>query len=86
MRTYLCMIQIRLRILQKSTKSFCLLNIEDLQAYFSGLLLSFHVLVVIVVYRCQPDRWSNELSVRQWSGRPGFNPRLSHTKDSKNGT
>ncbi len=25
-------------------------------------------------------------SVRQWSGRPGFNPRLCHTKDFKNGT
>ena len=25
-------------------------------------------------------------SVRQWPGRPGFNPRSSHTKDSKNGT
>ena len=24
--------------------------------------------------------------VRQWPGRPGFNTRLSHTKDSKNGT
>ena len=23
---------------------------------------------------------------RQWPGRPGFNPRSSHTKDSKNGT
>ena len=28
----------------------------------------------------------NESSVRQWPGRPGFNPRSSHTKDSKNGT
>ena len=26
------------------------------------------------------------VNVRQWSGRPGFNPRLSHTKDSENGT
>ena len=25
-------------------------------------------------------------SVRQWPGRPGFSPRSSHTKDSKNGT
>ena len=25
-------------------------------------------------------------SVRQWPGRPGFNPRSSHTKDFKNGT
>ena len=25
----------------------------------------------------------NFSNIRQWSGRPGFNPRLSHTKDSK---
>ena len=30
--------------------------------------------------------WPNELSVLRWSGRPGFNPKLSHTRDSKNGT
>ena len=30
--------------------------------------------------------WSSSLSVCQWPGRPEFNPRLSHTKDSKNGT
>ena len=27
-----------------------------------------------------------EKSVRQWSGKPGFNPRSHHTKDFKNGT
>ena len=27
--------------------------------------------------------WLNNLSVRQWSGRPGFNPRSNHTNDSK---
>ena len=26
------------------------------------------------------------VSVRQWSGRPGFNSRLRHAKDFKNGT
>ena len=30
-----------------------------------------------------PACWPGGLSVRQWSGRPGFNPRLSHTKDFK---
>ena len=25
-------------------------------------------------------------SIHQWSGRPGFNPRSSHTKDLINGT
>ena len=33
-----------------------------------------------------PVNWPNEYSVRQWSERPGFNPRSSHTKDTKNGT
>ena len=28
----------------------------------------------------------NGQNVHQWPGRPGFNPRLSHTKESKNGT
>ena len=28
----------------------------------------------------------NGKSVRQWPGRPGLNPRSSHTKDSKNDT
>ena len=27
--------------------------------------------------------WHDGYSVRQWLGRPGFNPRSSHTKDSK---
>ena len=27
--------------------------------------------------------WVNEQSAHQWSRRPGFNPRSSHTKDSK---
>ena len=30
--------------------------------------------------------WPNESSIRQWSGRPKFNPRSSHTKNSKNST
>ena len=29
-----------------------------------------------------PNGWS----VRHWPREPGFNPRLNHTKDSKNGT
>ena len=28
-----------------------------------------------------PGHWPNELSICQWSGRSGFNPRSSHTKD-----
>ena len=30
--------------------------------------------------------WPYEQRVRQWSVRPGFYPRLNHTKDSENGT
>ena len=33
-----------------------------------------------------PGHWLYEKSVCQWSRRPGFSPRSSHTKDSKNGT
>ena len=33
----------------------------------------------------QPAHWPSGLSVRQWSGRPGFSPRSCHTKDFKNG-
>ena len=40
--------------------------------------------------KCIPDPFilyiSLMSSVCQWSGRPGFNPRSSYTKDSKNGT
>ena len=27
--------------------------------------------------------WPNAQRICQWAGRPGFNPRSSHTKDSK---
>ena len=30
--------------------------------------------------------WPRGQSVRQWSGRPGFNPSSHHIKDLKNGT
>ena len=30
-----------------------------------------------------PAHWPSGWSVCQWPGRPGFNPRLSHTKDLK---
>ena len=39
---------------------------------------------VLINLKIEKDSyWPNELSVCQWSGRLGFNPRLSHTKDSK---
>ena len=42
-----------------------------------------YIYICILVYL---EYWHNGYSVRQWPGRSGFNPRLSHTKDSKNGT
>ena len=32
------------------------------------------------------SKFTKVSSVRQWSGRPGLNPRSRHTKDFKNGT
>ena len=32
------------------------------------------------------SHWIDGWSLRHWFGRLGFNPRSSHTKDSKNGT
>ena len=34
----------------------------------------------------RPAHWPSGSSVHQWPERLGFNPRLSHTKDFKNGT
>ena len=38
------------------------------------------------VYKEQQYLCANKLVVRQWSARPGFNPRSRYTKDFKNGT
>ena len=35
------------------------------------------------VFLCNNGYWPNEYSIRQWSRRSRFNPKLSHTKDSK---
>ena len=39
----------------------------------------------IYIYIYKQD-YNDITSVRHWPGRPGFNPRSSHTKDFKNGT
>ena len=44
---------------------------------------SFFLLIGVLLLT---GHWHNGYSVRQWPGRPGFNHRSSHTKDSKNGT
>ena len=35
---------------------------------------------------CYSTQWPSGLNIRQWSGRPGFNPILRYTKDFKNDT
>ena len=40
---------------------------------------------LIQLFRVPVD-WPNEYCVHQWCGSPEFNPRSSHTKNSKNGT
>ena len=39
--------------------------------------------VFFLKYSLIPAHLPSEKSVRQWPGRPAFNPRSSHTKDSK---
>ena len=41
------------------------------------------IYIYIYIYIYIPAHWPCESIVRQWPERPGFNPRLSHTKDSK---
>ena len=36
---------------------------------------------VVVAILSRQFHWPSVYSVRQWSGRPGFNPKSSHTKD-----
>ena len=54
--------------------------------------LLFVILFNIILFFLHTVKWSqvllfntrpNKQSVRQWSGRPGFNPRSSYTKESK---
>ena len=54
--------------------------------FFFFFELQFYSFIIICLSTVTFDFIPNELSVCQWSGRPGFNHRSSHTKDSKNGT
>ena len=45
--------------------------------------LSLSLSIYIYIYICIFAQWASEYNVHQWSLRPGFNPRSSHTKDSK---
>ena len=52
------------------------------QVMIYGILVGLGILPYIFI----TGHWPRGYSVRQWPGRSGFNPRSSHTKDSKNGT
>ena len=46
----------------------------------------FLLFCIIIKKKKKKKKTDIGLAVSQWPGRPGFNPRSSHTKDSKNGT
>ena len=50
------------------------------------LILVYIYIFYIYIYIYILAHWPSGYSVRQWSGRPGFNPRSRHTKDFKNCT
>ena len=43
-------------------------------------------IILFTINHLLPVHWHDGESVRQCTGKPGFNPRSSHTKYSKNGT
>ena len=45
----------------------------------------FNTFYILIVRDYSFTQWTL-YSLGQWPGRPAFNPRLSHTKDSENGT
>ena len=49
-------------------------------------LQSPHMNPIENVWKIIGEKAQNRNPVCQWSRRPGFNPRSSHTKDFKNGT
>ena len=59
------------------------LNLQVSQNISKWRTLKVHILEG---YLDLTGHWHGGLNVCQWPGRPGFNPRSSHTKDSKNGT
>ena len=58
-------------------KCFQVIIVYNNSHLFCRKLCAFKLLIITV---------SKQLLVRQWSGRPGFNPRSRHTKDFKNCT
>ena len=50
---------------------------------WSGFTLYIIYIYLYISWICNiyTGHWHNGLSVRQWPGRPGFNPRSIHTKD-----
>ena len=58
------------------------LNCEEKLIYFQNQICK-NQNQNYVFYMSIPGHWPHELSVRQWSRKPGFHLRSSHTKDSK---
>ena len=50
------------------------------------IYIYIYILCIWENHMQESGHWSNEQSVCQWFGRPGFNLKSSHTKDLKNGT
>ena len=61
-------------------------RLASYQGHLWGVLLLCRGSVGVFYSRSRLGHWPNELNVRKWSGRPGFNSRSSHIRDSKNGT
>ena len=57
----------------------CIISPKTEYTYLQKMNFTLYHIFNLCLWR----HWPNELSVRQWSRRSGFNPRSSHTKDSK---
>ena len=58
--------------MEKSNSEIMILTTKDVEARKHRVNSEKYDVVIIIA-----------LSVRHWSGRPGFNPKSSHTKDSR---
>ena len=60
-----------------------MIYIYDIYIYIYDIYI-YHIYIYIYIYASDIGVMVRVLL--QWPGRPGFNPRSSHTKDFKNGT
>ena len=57
------------------------LDYDIMEIFLKNFL--YNDILEFVAATFEPVYWHNVQSVHQWSGRQGFNPRASHTKNSK---